>query len=112
MFARSLRNYGRIIFRRFQHSSHVPASESVPFSNKFGFDLSPPPIHEYWNIHNSTILFAFVPVFLGIAYFAKYVGKTVDANAAYLGYADSNHHQSAKSHLGNLKQHLPKKSKL
>lgn len=89
MFTRSLRNYGRIIFRRFQHSSHAPASESVPFSNKFGFDLSPPPIHEYWNIHNSTILFAFVPVFLGIAYFAKYVGKTVDANAAYLGYADS-----------------------
>lgn len=107
MFARSLRNYGRIIFKRFQHTAEASTSEAAPFTNKFGFDLNPPPVHEYWNIRNSSVAFAFVPVFLGIAFFAKYIGKSVDTNGAYLGFADSEASPVSKIPFGQA-QETPK----
>ncbi|EMG47149.1 hypothetical protein SBY92_000027 [Candida maltosa Xu316] len=88
MFARSSRSYSRLVFKRLQHTAHASTSEAVPFVNKFGFDLSPPPVHEYWNFYNSSVLFAFVPVFIGMAYGIKFLGVSGDASDAYLRYAN------------------------
>lgn len=76
----------RITTQRFQHT--VTKQSSVPFNNKYNFNLNPPPVHEYWNVYNSSVLFAFVPVFLGIAYAAKYIGVNIEGNAGLLEYAN------------------------
>ncbi|KAI5960919.1 hypothetical protein KGF57_001851 [Candida theae] len=78
----------RITTQRFQHTATKQAS-SVPFNNKFNFNLNPPPVHEYWNAYNSSVLFAFVPVFLGIAYAAKYIGVNLEGNAGLLEFANA-----------------------
>ncbi|CAD1812349.1 hypothetical protein FOB58_004241 [Candida parapsilosis] len=81
----------RITTQRFQHSTTSTtkqATHSTPFNNKYHFNLNPPPVHEYWNVYNSSVLFAFVPVFLGIAYAAKYIGVNIEGNAGLLQYAN------------------------
>ncbi|KAI5950553.1 hypothetical protein CANMA_005213 [Candida margitis] len=78
----------RITTQRFQHTAAKQTSKSVPFNNKYNFNLNPPPVHEYWNVYNSSVLFAFVPVFLSIAYFAKYIGVNIEGNAGLLEYAN------------------------
>lgn len=83
MFSRLLK---RIISKRFQHTA--TKQTSVPFNNKYNFNLNPPQVHEYWNVYNSSVLFAFVPVFLGIAYAAKYIGVNIEGNAGLLEYAN------------------------
>ncbi|KAI5965272.1 uncharacterized protein KGF55_001492 [Candida pseudojiufengensis] len=82
-----------ITTKRFQHaaasSTKQSTSHSIPFNNKYNFDLTPPPIHEYWNIYNSSVLFAFIPVFLTISYFAKDLGIGLEGNAGLLDFANS-----------------------
>ncbi|CUM64053.1 uncharacterized protein PRCAT00001641001 [Priceomyces carsonii] len=72
MFATGSRGYVRLTFKRFQSSG-----AKLTFSNKYNFNINPPPVHEYWNARNNIILLAFVPVFLGVGYVAKYVGGNV-----------------------------------
>ncbi|KAI3403457.1 hypothetical protein KGF56_003741 [Candida oxycetoniae] len=78
-----------IISKRCLHGTTRKFAGAEAFSNKFNFNLNPPQVHEYWNIYNSSVLFAFVPVFLGIAYVAKYVGVNLEGNAGFLQYANS-----------------------
>lgn len=92
MFSRSagLRAAARMSRRLQSHASH--ASESVkaaPFNNKYNFNTNPPPIHLYWNASNSLILFAFVPVFVGIGYFSEYIGSNLRGFEGLVGFADS-----------------------
>ncbi|CAK9439609.1 uncharacterized protein LODBEIA_P37090 [Lodderomyces beijingensis] len=80
----------RVLSKRFQHSTaaHAAPKETHPFANRYNFNLDPPPVHEYWNIYNSSILFAFVPVFLGVAYLAKDIGVNLESQAGLLQYAN------------------------
>lgn len=75
------------VARRFQ-SQASSASHETPFNNKFNFNVSPPPIHLYWNASNSSALFAFVPLFFAIGYTAKYIGANVYDFEALKDFAD------------------------
>ncbi|KAI5952369.1 hypothetical protein KGF54_003235 [Candida jiufengensis] len=87
MFTQSIK---RITTKRFQHAAaSTPKQSPIPFTNKYHFNLNPPPIHEYWNIYNSSVLFAFIPVFLTISYFAKDLGIGLEGNNGLLDFANS-----------------------
>ncbi|WLF79562.1 hypothetical protein PVL30_003317 [Lodderomyces elongisporus] len=80
----------RLIAKRFQSSTTRASTtkEAHPFQNKFNFNLNPPQVHEYWNIYNTSVLLAFIPVFLGTAFIAKDIGSQIQGYTGLLQYAD------------------------
>ncbi|EGV64909.1 hypothetical protein PSN45_005261 [Yamadazyma tenuis] len=61
-------------FKRFNsHSAHpvTPTPSKAPFNNKYNFNTSPPPVHEYWNIRNTSFLLAFIPLYFAVSYVTK-----------------------------------------
>lgn len=64
-------------------------STQAGFSNKYNFNLLPPPVHEYWNIRNSSIYLVFVPLFAGVAYMGKAIGDTFTVHDTLLEFADA-----------------------
>ncbi|KAG7662842.1 uncharacterized protein J8A68_003612 [[Candida] subhashii] len=98
MFSRSLRTSGRITFKRLQHTAQA-AKEST-FNNKYNFNLNPPPVHEYWNIYNSSLLFMLVPLIAGVGYFGKWMGSGLDGFAALLSVANSENSPMKELHYG------------
>jgi hypothetical protein len=98
MFARSQRTtFGRLLSKRLQHSSAETAPKSS-FNNKYNFNINPPPVHEYWNYWNASVFFAFIPLYFGVGYIAKYVGTNVEGYGGILEFADRE-----KSPLNKLK---------
>lgn len=82
------------------NSSGAATSATVKssFNNKHNFNINPPPVHEYWNYRNASVLLAFIPLYFGVGYVAKYVGTNVEGYGGLLGFADSE-----KSPLNELK---------
>lgn len=74
----------RVAARRFQSTGS--------FKNTYNFNTNPPPVHEYWNIRNSAVLLAFVPVYVAVGYIAQGSGQGLSgpegikaaANAEYV----------------------------
>ncbi|QWW24107.1 hypothetical protein CA7LBN_002941 [Candidozyma auris] len=92
MFTRSagLRAVSRISRRLQSHASHSSeTTKSAPFNNKYNFNVNPPPIHSYWNQKNSLVLFAFVPLFVGVGYLGKYTGSNTPGFEGLLEFAES-----------------------
>ncbi|KAK6202735.1 uncharacterized protein RJT21DRAFT_118810 [Scheffersomyces amazonensis] len=98
MFSRGIRNSGRIVGRRFQHHSAGESISTKPFNNRYNFNINPPPVHEYWNYRNASVLIAIIPVYLGVAYFAKSLGENLEGFEGLRSFADSD-----KSPLKELK---------
>lgn len=73
------------ISRRFASNESTPSS----FTNKYNFNINPPPVHEYWNIKNASVLIAFVPLYFAVGYVAKSIGTDLDGYEGLLEFADS-----------------------
>lgn len=71
--------------RRFQSTE----TKAESFTNKYNFNLDPPPVHSYWNARNSLVLFAFVPAFIGAGYLGIYVGSNLSGMEGLTEFADS-----------------------
>ncbi|CAI5758015.1 unnamed protein product [Candida verbasci] len=78
MFTRLRLSKQSNILRRFQ--STTTKVETAGFNNKYNFNLNPPPVHEYWNFYNSSVLFMFIPLFLSVGYLTKYMVTNLDYN--------------------------------
>ncbi|KAK6454426.1 uncharacterized protein RJT20DRAFT_130555 [Scheffersomyces xylosifermentans] len=91
MLARSSRNCGRIVFKRFQHAAAAaePAAAKPAFNNKYNFNINPPPVHEYWNYRNASVLLAVIPVYLAVGYVAKYLGSNLEGYEGLIEFAES-----------------------
>lgn len=59
------------------------------FTNKHGFNTNPPPVHEFWTAWNSSVVFAFVPVFLAVGYAGKYMGSNIGGYEGLYQFASS-----------------------
>lgn len=68
------------------------------FSNKYGFNMNPPPVHAYWNARNATVLVAMIPLYFGVGELSKYLGANLPGYEGVLEFADSD-----KSPLKSLK---------
>lgn len=85
----------KAVGRRFNsHASHAHGSGAhttakSTFNNTHNFNINPPPVHEYWTIRNASILFAFIPVYLGIAYLTKYSALSADGFGGLIEFAKS-----------------------
>ncbi|ODV80150.1 uncharacterized protein CANTADRAFT_25856 [Suhomyces tanzawaensis NRRL Y-17324] len=99
MLSRSLRST-RLVFKRLEHTN------AGSFTNKHNFNINPPPVHEYWNYRNASVLLAFIPVYLSIGYFAKYIGANTEGYQGLQEFADNE-----KSPLKELKFGEPQTSK-
>lgn len=84
IFARSLKRCGSIMFKRFQ------SQQTGGFNNKFNFNINPPPVHEYWNMRNNSVLLAFVPIYFIVGYFGSYTAGNIEGTQGLLDVADSN----------------------
>lgn len=73
--------------RRFQ-SHAAPEAKSAPFNNKYNFNIDPPPVHQYWNIRNASVLIAFVPLYLAVGYLGKYTGANLSGFEGLAEFAD------------------------
>lgn len=58
------------------------------FTNKYNFNMLPPPTHAYWNIRNSSIYVVFVPLFFAVAYVGKELGSSTTVHLTLLEFAD------------------------
>lgn len=76
-------------FKRMNHSSHTSTPVKSNFTNKYDFNTSPPPVHEYWNIRNTSILLAFIPVYFTVSYFTKNGAQDIDGFGGLLEFANS-----------------------
>lgn len=82
MFKRSLQ-----VFKRMNsHSSGLTATKST-FNNKYNFNTNPPPVHEYWNIRNTSVLLAFIPIYLSVSYLTKKGTSNVDGYGGLVDFA-------------------------
>lgn len=88
MFSRVNARQALRVAKRFQ-SHAAPETKSAPFNNKYNFNINPPPVHQYWNIRNASVLFAFVPLYLAVGYLGKYSGANLYGFEALLDFADS-----------------------
>lgn len=77
----AIKSSKNVIGRRF-------ASEAKAFNNPHNFNINPPPVHEYWNQRNATVLVAFVPLYLAVGYLAKYLGEDLGAYDGLLEFAN------------------------
>lgn len=71
----------RVAARRFQSTGS--------FKNTYNFNTNPPPVHEYWNMRNSSVLIAFVPVYFAVAYVAKGSGEGLSGSEGIKAAADA-----------------------
>lgn len=71
----------RVAARRFQSTGS--------FKNTHNFNTNPPPVHEYWNIRNSAVLLAFVPIYVAVGYIGKNSGEGLTSLEALKAAADS-----------------------
>lgn len=100
--ARSVRSCERrFAFQRFNSTATKSApKKEAPFDNKYNFNVSPPPIHEYWNNWNNTVLLAFIPVFLSVTYLAKLTGNGVGGFEGLLTFAEGESSPLTKQKFG------------
>lgn len=91
------------VAKRFQsHAS--PEVKSAPFNNKYNFNINPPPVHQYWNIRNASVLFAFVPLYLAVGYLGKYTGSNLSGFDSLLEFADSDKSPLKEIKFGEAQQ--------
>lgn len=90
MFSRIVKNRSAArVAKRFQsHAAPEPARAS-PFNNKYNFNINPPPVHQYWNIRNASVLLAFAPLYVAVGYLAKYTGSNLSGFDGLVDFADS-----------------------
>lgn len=86
MLSRSLRNSGRLSSKRFQHSSSGSTSTASNFTNKHNFNINPPPVHEYWNYRNASVILAVIPLYAVAAYTAKSLGADFEGFSGLLSF--------------------------
>lgn len=98
MFSRINTRAAVRVARRFQSHAAPAKEEAAPFNNKYNFNIDPPPVHQYWNIRNASVLIAFVPLYLAVGYLGKYTGSELSGFEGLLDFADSE-----KSPLKELK---------
>lgn len=79
-FSTTMLRNTRVIAKRFQSSG---------FKNTYNFNTNPPPVHEYWNLRNSSVLLAFIPLYFGVGYIAKSTGSELSGFEALKAAADS-----------------------
>ena len=72
--------------------------KSSPFNNKYNFNTNPPPVHEYWNIRNTSVLLAFIPLYLTVSYLTKTGTSNVDGYGGLVEFAKSD-----KSPINDIK---------
>lgn len=58
------------------------------FTNKYNFNMLPPPVHAYWTIRNASVYLTFVPLFFVVASFGKYLGDSFTVHDTLLEFAD------------------------
>lgn len=85
---RTVKLHTQVAGRRFA-SSASSSSKSANFSNKFNFNINPPPVHEYWNARNASVLIGFVPLYFAVGYVSKYIGTHIGGFDGLLEFADS-----------------------
>ncbi|KAK6464707.1 hypothetical protein DFJ63DRAFT_334257 [Scheffersomyces coipomensis] len=91
------RGVSRIAFKRLQHTAAETTAPKA-FNNKYNFNINPPPVHEYWNYRNASVLIAFVPIYFGVGYVTRYLSDNTEAFGGLVEFADSE-----KSPLKDLK---------
>lgn len=96
-------------FKRMNSHSSGSAGASTAkssFNNKYNFNTNPPPVHEYWNIRNTSVLLAFIPIYLSVSYLTKRGTSNVDGYGGLVEYANSE-----KSPMKDIKFGEPQVSK-
>ncbi|CAH6719820.1 hypothetical protein CLIB1444_02S17238 [[Candida] jaroonii] len=82
----------RINFKRFNshgaHGAHGAKPTPSTFTNKYNFNIDPPQVHEYWNIRNTSVVIAFIPVFFGVTYLTKVASDGNDGFGGLLAFAN------------------------
>lgn len=91
----------RSISRRFASSESTHSN----FNNKYNFNINPPPVHEYWNMKNASVLIAFVPLYFGVGYIAKYIGTEIGGYEGLQEYANSENSPMKQLKFGEA-QHI------
>ena len=89
MFSRIVRNNGSLMSKRFQSQASTSASAKSAFNNKYNFNINPPPVHTYWSMRNSSVLLAFIPVYLLVGYAIKYSSSGLSGYEGLYAFADS-----------------------
>lgn len=89
MISRVVRSNVSLMSKRFQsQASTGSAGVKSSFNNKHNFNINPPPVHQYWTMRNSSVLLAFIPVYLLVGYVAKSAGEGLTGYEGLAGFAD------------------------
>lgn len=104
MLSKSLRNLRPTISKRFNSHGHAAAPKDSPFNNKYSFNIDPPQVHKYWNYRNGSVLFLFVPIYVGVGYLAQYTSSHLDGYEGLLGFANGEHSPLNEIKFGESQQ--------
>lgn len=88
MFPRAVRNSGSLLSKRFQSQASTGASAKSAFNNKHNFNINPPPVHTYWTMRNSSVLLAFIPIYLAVGYLTKSTSSELSGYEGLYAFAD------------------------
>lgn len=82
------RSHMQMFKRMNSHSApSVDTTVKAAFNNKYNFNVNPPPVHEYWNIRNCSVLLAFIPIYLTASYLTKYGTGELEGYGGLLEFA-------------------------
>lgn len=88
MFVRSVnKGNARTLLKRFQ--STTSESTASTFNNKYNFNISPPPVHEYWNYRNATVFLSAIPLYFAVGYASVYIASNFEGYSGLLGFKDN-----------------------